>query len=138
MASTGLVARGLTLSVATGASPDYAVIPNLDNVSGPGSTAAEIEITDLSSTAKEFLLDLVDNGNVSVSGNFNPQETYHAQLQSDNAASTERNYRITFPSSPEATYTFAARVSEFSPEGGIAAALRFSFTLRVTGAITVA
>lgn len=139
MASTGLVARGTTIAVSDGASPEvYTTIPNIDSIGGPSATADEIEITDLSSTAKEYLLDLVDNGTVSISGNHNPTETLHDQLRSDNAASTARNYRITLPSSPEVTYTFNARVSEFTMDEAIASALRFNATLRVTGAVTKA
>lgn len=139
MASTALVARGSTIGVGDAASPEvYTTIANIDSISGPGSTAADIEVTDLSSTAKEFLLDLVDNGTVTCSGFYNPGDTQHDQLRSDNAASTQRNYRITLSSSPQVTFTFAARVSEFTPEEAVAAAIRFTFTLRVTGAVTKA
>lgn len=139
MTSTALVARGTTIGVGDAASPEvYTTIVNLDTISGPGSTAGEIEITDLSSTAKEYLLDLVDNGTVSCSGNYNPNDTQHAQLRSDNVASTERNYRITLSSSPQVTATFAARVQDFTPDTSVAAAMRFDFTLRVSGTVTYA
>jgi len=139
MPSTGLVARGMSLAVSDGASPEvYTVIPNVDNISGPSSSTGEIEITDLASTAKEFLLDLVDHGQVSFTGYHNPTETLHAQLQTDLVASTERNYRITFASSPEVTWTFQARVSEFTQEGSVGTAKRFNAALRVSDSVTVA
>ena len=142
MASTAIVARGTTLGVGDAASPEvYTTIANLDGWSGPSSNAADIEITDLSSTSKEFLLDLIDHGTVSVQGNFDPSNTQHIQLESDNRASTARNYQIKFVSSatsPAPSWTFNARVSEFSVDPAIASALRMSFTLRVTGDKTVA
>ena len=138
MVSTALVARGTTISVATGGSPEYVQIVNVSSISGPGSTAAEIEITDLSSTAKEYLLDLVDNGTVSLSIFYNPNDTYHAQLRSDNADSTARTYRITMNASPQVTATFSARVQGFTPDHSVANAHQVSVELRVTGTVTYA
>ena len=139
MASTAIVARGSTIGVGDAASPEvYTTIANIDSITGPGATAADIEVTDLSSTAKEFLLDLPDYGTVTCSGFYEPNNTQHEQLRADNAASTARNYRVTINSSPQATYTFNARVSEFSPEEAVAAAVRFTFALRVNGVVTKA
>jgi hypothetical protein len=139
MASTAIVSRGSTLSVSDGASPEvYTALKNITTVPGPQSSAAEIEVTDLDSTAKEFLLDLADHGTITCQGFFNPNDTAHAQLQSDNVAGTARNYRITLSSSPLATYTFSARVSEWSFEAVTAGAISLTFGLRITGAVTVA
>ena len=140
MTSTALVARGTTIGVGDAASPEvYTTIANVESIGGPSSSTGDIEITDLSSTAKEFLLDLVDHGTVSLAVNLDPNNTQHDQLRSDNAAGTARNYRITFASaSPNVTYTFAARVAEFSQESGVGAPLRVTVGLRVTGAITKA
>lgn len=139
MSSSALKTQGTTLKVSDGASPEvYTAIGEISNISGPDGTAPEIDVTDMDSTAKEYLLGLPDEGNVTFNVFFVPQDTQHAQLWSDKTSGTARNYRITMTDSPQSTLTFSARVSGLSLDFGTDAATTGSVTLRISGSVTMA
>lgn len=141
MSTSALESQGVTIGVGDAASPEaYTDIPDVMEISGPDGSAAEIDVTDLSSSAKEFRRGLPDNGSVSLTLFYRPAQTQHAQLKSDFDSSTEqaRNYRITFTDSPATTWTFSGYVASFSISNSIDAALQATVSLRVKGAITEA
>lgn len=136
--SNALTSQGMTLGVGDGASPEvFTTIAEINSIDGPGGQANEIDVTDLSSTAKEYLIGLQDEGDVTLEINYIPQNTQHAQLRSDKASATQRNYRITFTDSPATTWTFAAYVKGFSISNSVDDRTVASVVLRVTGSITV-
>lgn len=137
--SSALSSQGMTLGVGDGASPEvFTSVAEIKSVDGPGGQANEIDVTDLSSTAKEFQLGLQDEGDITLDINYIPANTQHAQLRSDRAAGTIRNYQITFTDSPATTWTFAALVKGFSISNGVDGITGASVTLRVSGSITEA
>lgn len=139
MSSSALTSQGLTVGVGNGASPEvFTTISEVKGVDGPGGQAAEIDVTDLSSTAKEFVLGLQDEGDLTLDMNYIPADTQHAQLRSDRAAGTARNYRMSFTDSPVTTWTFSARVKGFSIGNSVDGVTGLTTTLRITGAITEA
>ena len=139
MSDSALEAQGMTLAASDAASPEvYTTIPQVNSLSGPDGSSSEIDVTDLSSTAKEFKMGLADSGSVSAEFFYIPADAQHAQLRSDWVARTLRNYRITFTDSPQTTWTFAAYVTSFSTTAAVDAALAGSFTLRISGSITEA
>ncbi len=76
-------------------------IGNIKNLKPPSPQADEIEITNLASTAKEFLQGLTDFGTVECDINFYPNavsgDTYgHQALITDQAAGTVREWLIGF------------------------------------------
>lgn len=136
--SAALDSQGMTLSSGDSASPEvFTAITEIGSIDGPGGQANEIDVTDLSSAAKEFRQGLQDEGDVTCEFNFIPQNTQHALLRSDRAAQTLRNYRITFTDSPATTWTFLAFVKGLSISNSVDDVTKASLTLRVTGAITV-
>ncbi len=139
MSSSALTSQGVTIGVGDGASPEvFTTIAEVKSIDGPGGQANEIDVTDLSSTAKEFALGLQDEGDITLDINYIPGNTQHAQLRSDRAAGTSRNYRITFTDSPATTWTFAAYVKGFSISNAVDNITGASVTLRVSGSITEA
>lgn len=142
MSTSALASQGVTLAVEnTASSPvSYDTITEITEITGPDGSAAEIEVTDLSSTAKSYKRGLPDNGSVSCTLMYIPADTQHAQLRSDFNSSTEqaRNYRITFTDSPQTTWTFSAYVSQFSISNSLDDKLTANVTLRIKGTITEA
>lgn len=135
----GLSSQGLKISRENSpGSGTFTDIAHITGHDGPGSENPEIDVTSLSSTAKEFLPGLKDNGELSVELNFDPANSSHQQISADQEASppTVVNWRISFPTSPIITWTFPAFVKSFSPASGVDAALTGSLTLRIAGAIT--
>lgn len=135
---SGLSSQGVTIAWGDGASPEvFTVIANVTAYGGPNKENPEIDVTDLSSTAKEFVAGLVDNGEVTLSLNFDPDQATHEQLLDDLDARTIRNFQVSWSdASPDIEWTFPAFVKSFNPSAGVDAALSAEVTLRVTGAVT--
>jgi len=139
MSSSALTSQGMTIAVGNGASPEvFTTIAEVKSIDGPGGQSNEIDVTDLSSTAKEYVLGLQDEGDITLDMNYIPSNVQHAQLRSDRAAGTQRNYRISFTDSPVTTWTFAARVKGFSISNAVDNVTGLSVVLRVSGSITEA
>jgi len=139
MSTNALASQGMIISVGDAASPEvYTTISDISDISGPDGSAGEIEVTDLSSTAKEFKRGLTDNGSISTTMMFIPANVQHAQLRSDFNSSTEiaRNYRIVFTDSPATLWTFSAYVSTLSVSNSLDGITTANVTLRVKGNIT--
>jgi len=142
MSTAALASQGMTLAVEnTTTSPfTYDTIPELSNLSGPDGSAGEIEVTDLSSTSKEYKRGLTDNGSVSGTLLFIPANVQHAQLRADFVSTTEvaRNYRITFTDSPQTTWTFSAYVASLPIDNSLDGTTTANLSLRIKGTITEA
>ena len=131
---------GATLAVGDGASPEvFTTIAEVIEVTGPDSSNDEIETTNLSSTAKEFIAALKDNGSCDFEAHFNPSNTQHGNLWDDADAATVKNYKLTWSdpaTSPDPYVQFAAFVSSLSVANPPNDSVKISGTLRITGAIT--
>jgi len=133
--------RGYTVTYlySNGASPEvYTSMVNVTSISGPTSERGEIDTTDLSSTARENISALIDHGTIDVQCMWDENATSHAAIRALFVADTERNWRITNAASPLSTYTFAARVKGIPLDYASDEVVRASFTLRVSGALTIA
>lgn len=134
-----LLSQSMTIAVGDGASPEvFAPITEVNSIDGPSGQAPEIDVTDLSSTSREFVLGLEDEGEISLDLNFIPKNTQHSQLRTDKSSGAKRNYQITFTDSPATTWTFQALVKTLSVSNAIDAVTKGSATLRVTGSIVQA
>lgn len=112
-------------------------IGEVKKISPLNSKKDEIDVTTLSSTAKEFILGLMDYGSVTVTVNFFPGDAGQTAIRTAFTNQTTDLYTITFPSSLGATYTFYALVMEApGPEIGNDV-LEANVVLRVTGAATL-
>ena len=139
MSSSALSSQGMTIGIGNGASPEvFTTIAEVKGIDGPGGQTAEIDVTDLSSTAKEFVLGLQDEGDITLDMNYIPSNTQHALLRTLRGSGDENNFRISFTDSPVTTWTFGARVKGFSISNAVDNVTGLSVTLRVTGTITEA
>jgi len=138
MSSNALDSQGMTLKIGDGAetSETFATISEIKSFSGPGGSATVIDTTDLQSTAKEKRMGLQDEGQLSFEINYIPSDTEHAQLRTDRAEQTERNFQLVFTDDPVTTWDFAAFVTGFSVSGGVDDVVNASVTLELTGSIT--
>jgi hypothetical protein len=137
MSSSALDSQGMEIQRGTAASPIvWATIPEVSEVSGPGGQAAEIDVTDLSSSAKEFRMGLQDEGQITLSVNYIPQDTVHELLRADRAAQTLTNFQILFTDSPLTTWRFQAYVLGLEVSNSVDDVTKGSITLRVSGSIT--
>jgi hypothetical protein len=140
MSSSALTSQGMTIGLdADGASPfTYVSIAEVKSIDGPGGQTAEIDVTDLSSSAKEFVLGLQDEGDITLDMNYIPSNTQHTLLRTLRGSGVSGYFQIAFTDSPVTTWSFTAKVKGFSISNAVDNVTGLSVTLRVTGSITEA
>jgi len=122
MASSGVAAFGTSISPSAG---------EITNISGPGISVDEVEITNHNSADdfKEFVAGLIDGGEFSVEGNLT--SAIVTGLYADLLARISKSYVVTFPNSM--TWTFSGYPKSFETDAPVDGKLGFSATFRVTG-----
>lgn len=142
--SEAIGTQGIALKVGDGGDPTelFTTIAEVTGFDGPSVEAAEIEVTSLQSTAKEFIAGLKDNGEISINLNFVPRNAQHKQLIADITSGEKRNYQIdwndlTGAETSSTLWTFEAFVKGLPVSASPDAALTGTATLRVTGDVTV-
>lgn len=135
--SNAIVAQGFKLEIANATSPvTYTEVKEIKSFTGFDGKAAEIDVTSLQSTAKEFVMGLQDFGSLNLDVNHLSSDTGQDALRTAKAAQSKLNFRATF--SDTSTVTFSAYVLSNPLKGGVDAALEASFQLRITGEPTFA
>ena len=139
MSSNALQSQGIDFQMGDGGGTEvFAIIPEISSISGPGGSAAIIDVTDLASTAKEKRVGLQDEGSITLEINYIPTNVKHALLRTAKADGEARNFKIIFTDSGTTTWSFSAFVSGFSVSAAVDDVIKASVTLEVTGSITEA
>lgn len=105
---------------------------------GPiGSTNTEVDVTNLDSTAKEYIAGLADGSSVDFDVNWLVGNTQQVALRTAAANGTTESMGMVWPTSPETTATFSLVILSFemgetTPEQQVTA----SISGRISGAIT--
>ena len=137
-----LKSQGCTLSrFDSTASPNtYQEIGQVISIGGPSGTTGEIDVTNLSSTAKEFIPSLPDWGSVDCEVVFDQATTAnrHQELWDDFSAQTTGTYQIALTDSPQTTFTFSAYPSQFALNIAVDDKVGASVSLRITSSVTMA
>jgi hypothetical protein len=126
---------GGTLTAANGTLTPVAFtdIAEVKSFSGFDGQASEIDITTLSSTAKEFRLGLVDEGGFSFEMNQVNADAGQAALRVSRDAGTAKSYVLTLPN--DETATFTAYAKGLPSSGGVDGVVTSSVALRITGPV---
>jgi hypothetical protein len=135
----GKIAQGTTIARETSlGSGSFQTIANVSGWDGPSLQNAEIDVTSLSSAAKEFLGGLVDYGELTLDVNFDPNNAGHQLCMADQEANppTVTNWRITFVN-PTINWTWNAYVKSCQVSGKVDDKVTAKLTLRISGARTV-
>lgn len=117
-------------------SDTFTTIVGVVDFSGPGGEATVIDTTHLGSTAKEKLIGLRDEGQLSLSMNYSSGDAGQAALRAAQASRTLKNIKITFADSGAETADFKAYVLGGALSGGVDSKVESNVTLEITGAIT--
>lgn len=118
----------------TATSATFTTIVNVRSFSGFDGAASEIDVTNFSSVAKEFVLGLVDSGMFSFEMDYDSDNTGHVALRSKQVSGVLTGFKLSLPDAT--VITFNAYVKKFSLAGGVDAVVRTAVDLRITGAIT--
>lgn len=132
------LALGTKLYVESNTPGTYIAVGNLTSVPVPSAEKGEAEVTDMDSTAKEFLPTLPDNGTLDFGGYFNIADPGQVLLLDDanNPNAPTRNWRVDFVRQ-NVRFSFAGFVRRAAPTApGAEEAYTFEGSIRVTGAVT--
>ena len=126
---------GKTITAAgTATSATFTAIMNVRSFSGFDGSASEIDVTNLASVAKEFVLGLVDSGQFTFEIDYDSDSAGHVALRSKQVSGVLSNFKMQLPDAT--VITFNAYVKKFSLAGGVDAVVRSSVDLRISGAVT--
>lgn len=133
----GADATGLAYTSGGSATPvTWTPIANVKSFSGFDGSASEIDVTNLSSTAKEKRLGLQDFGQFKFDINPDYNDAGQTALRSAKAAAAIKNFKVSYPNGKAAS--FSAFVKSMPEQGGVDAVLSGSVDLTITGSVVVA
>ncbi|MCP3852125.1 MAG: hypothetical protein GY694_18075 [Gammaproteobacteria bacterium] len=112
---------------------DATAIGNIVSYDGFDGAAQEIDITNLASTAKEYEVGLVDNGNFGFEVNVDDSDAGQAALTAAKNAGTTDTYVLTLTGGD--TRTFDALVVSFSESAGVDDVVKGSVQLKISGSV---
>lgn len=132
---TALESQGVELYIDEGASP-FTLVGELVSFSGPDGQASVIDVTNLSSTARQKLMGVSDEGQISLELNLDPGNSGQDALRSQRDARTANNYSLNLNDASGTILTFSAFCLQFALSGGVDEKLSLSCTLEIDGAVT--
>ena len=133
--TTGLT---ITAGTATATPTTWTTVNNLLSFSGFDGSAAELDRTNMSSTAKEYILGLIDSGQFSIELHVDNNDAGQAALRAKQGGAAT-SFRLVLPGAvSNLTYTFSGLVKKFAVTGGVDQLVKATADLRITGAVTLA
>lgn len=90
------------------------LVGNLTDISGIDMSVETMEVQTLDSTAKDYITGLLDGGEVTISGFFEPGNAGQAAMDTAFRAGTENTFVITYPTSMGATDTFTGYITKLT------------------------
>lgn len=126
---------GLTITASGTATPvQWTTVGNWKSWSGFDGQASVIDVTNLSSTAKEFRLGIVDPGTIDLEFDQDNSDTGQALLLAAYNGSLSKQFKITLPNAQTATFTGYTR--KFTSAGGVDQVVKRQGTLQISGGVT--
>lgn len=137
MTTNAIKAQGFKLEVETGASSPivWTEVKEVKTFNLQQAEAADIDVTHLQSTAKEYLVGLQDNGTFGGDMNFVAADPGQVFLRAAMVSQGLQSFKATFSNSVVAT--FSAFVKSMPISGGVDQAVTGTFSLKITGAVTI-
>ena len=132
-----ILGKNAALGLGDGASPQsYTTIAEVLRVGPIGSTNPEVDVTNLDSTAKEYIAGLADGNTVAFDVNWLVANTEQSSLRASAAAGSTVHLQMLWETSPNTTAEFAFvlltfEMGETTADGQITA----SISGRISGSI---
>ena len=134
--TTGLT---ITAGTATATPTTWTTVNNLVSYNGMEGAAPDIDKSNLSSTAKEFIVGLLEEGSFGGELQVDNNDPGQAAMRSKRGSGAVANFKLVLPgATSNLTYTFAGYVKKFPLAGGVDSLVKSSFEVRITGAVTLA
>lgn len=137
MTTKAFNAQGTVIKRGNGASVEsFTSIGEVKNFNGPSGSANVLDATHLESTAREKVMGLPDEGEITLTMNFDPTSAQHQGLIADRANRVKRNFEQVFSDTGAAKASFAAYVTGFAIVGAVDAICEANVTLAISGPLT--
>jgi len=133
--SDGISSQGTYIMLGSGASPQtFAEIPECSTIPGPAGTSDELDFTHLRSTGgyREYKQSFKDNDDMTLECNYIPGDATQAALRALYLSGDVTGFVKHYPDG--STDAFDAYVKSASSPAAVGDKLKFTVTLRVTGA----
>lgn len=128
--------QGVVVQVTDGGSPtEYQTVPNVTDFSGPGGQASVIDVSNLASTRREKLMGLPDEGQFTMTLNWDPDDTVHQLLRTLRDGRTRAEFKITLTDTTPAVGTFYGYVLGVTLSGAVDAAIKAAVSIEIDGPI---
>lgn len=135
MSTNAIAAQGTKLYVGTSTDPtNYTQVSDVLTFNGPTQSNPEYEVTDLSSTAKEFKVALADPGELSFSLLYQGTDTEHIYIR--DSGTNVRNWKMHFSDSTQ--WQILGSVSSFTRTANVDGPVTADVTVKLSGAATEA
>jgi hypothetical protein len=134
---TRLAAKGTKFQYGNGSGTEtFTDMAQVRSIGDLGGDSGEIDTTDLSSTAKEYLMGLPDNGDLQLTLAWDPADARHVAMFTRETTQSLNNYKIVMSDTGAFTWAFSAYVKSFKITGMTPDSLiEAQVTLRISGAI---
>lgn len=109
-------------------------IGEVTNIGAPSGEAADIDVTHLESTAKEFLTGLPDNGNIEIAMNAVSSDPGHDELLAAMDTQERRWLKITWSNGD--VWSIKALVKKYTWSAGVDSKIDAAASFRTSGAWT--
>src|SRR3954468_11020501 len=106
MTTAAFNAQGSTIARESATPGTFVTLAEIRSFTGPGGQSAIIDATTLSSTGKEKVMGLADEGQLSLEMNFVPGDAGQQALLADRAAQLKKKFKITFSDANNTEATF--------------------------------
>jgi hypothetical protein len=117
-----------------------APVGEVKNFTGPGGQSADIDVTSLQSTAKEYRRGLQDEGEITFECNLDPANVGQIFCRVARAEIGSpfglRKFEVELQDEVKTTFSFDAFVKGFSLSGAVDDVVSASLALRITGPVT--
>ena len=121
---------------ATTAQSSNVQIGSVTDFTGPGGQAAVIDITHLTSTAKEKMMGLRDEGQLTLTLNYDATNTGQAALLADRASRSKKKALIKFSDTATHIAVFDGYCLAFSITGAMDNKVSANAVIEIDGAVT--
>ena len=112
----------------------FSAIGNIKDFSGFDGSASEIDVSNLSSTAKEYRLGLTDPGQFTLNIDYDSSNAGHIALRAKQVSGLLSNFKLTLPNAQNITFT--GFVKKFALAGAVDAVAKTAVDIRISGPIT--
>ena len=135
MPSTAISAQGSVISIDTGtpATPTWVVIKNVISFDGFDGSASEIDVTDLASTAMEYVRGLQDMGKFAMTINIDRTDPGQMAVEAARVSGAVRGIKLVLPNAKTAIFNVLVKATPMS--GGVNAVLKGSIDTKITGPV---